>query len=161
MLLLDATIVVAGLAGLRRMPASDFFLGPFTTALLPGEILHSVELAPRPGPGAAFTEVSRVHGAFALVGAGALVNLAADDGIAKAEVVLFAVGDRPQRIDWLPEATVGRRLDERLLDELADRIAAWVSPLEDIHAGTEYRRRVSGRLAVRALQTAAHAASVR
>src|SRR5919201_6209694 len=40
--LLDATIVVAGPDGEREIPAADFFLGFFTAALAPAELLVEV-----------------------------------------------------------------------------------------------------------------------
>ncbi len=44
MCLLDAGIVLVGATGARRVPAGDFFLAPFTTALAEDEIVVAVEL---------------------------------------------------------------------------------------------------------------------
>ena len=44
MTLLDADLVVLGPDGERRVPASRFFAGPFTTALQAGELLAAVEV---------------------------------------------------------------------------------------------------------------------
>ena len=54
-LALDAEMVVTGADGTRTVAAQDFFHGPFTTAVAPGEILTEVRL-PRRGGGHAFVE---------------------------------------------------------------------------------------------------------
>ena len=41
-LALDAELVAVGAGGARTIPAAEFFRGPFTTALEPGEILTEV-----------------------------------------------------------------------------------------------------------------------
>ena len=66
MCLLDATLVLLGPDGERRMAASNFFLGPFTTALAPDEIVLAVELR-RFSPQArwAYRKVCRKPGEFA------------------------------------------------------------------------------------------------
>ena len=61
--LLDATVVVAGSQGEREIPAADFFLGFFTTAMEPGELLVEVRF-PRPRPHAALQEFTRARGNF-------------------------------------------------------------------------------------------------
>jgi carbon-monoxide dehydrogenase medium subunit/xanthine dehydrogenase FAD-binding subunit len=42
LLLYDAEVVLMSAAGTRRVPLSQFVLGPYKTALGPGEILHSI-----------------------------------------------------------------------------------------------------------------------
>ena len=73
-LALDAELVAAGPGGTRRVPAAEFFTGPFSTALEPGEILTEVRF-PRRAGGHAFVEFARTHGNFALVGVAAVVEL--------------------------------------------------------------------------------------
>ena len=87
---LDARFVIRTAGGGRRtVPAAEFFLGPFTTAVEPGELLEAVELdAPPAGTGSAFVELTRVHGAFALVGVAALVGLGTDGTVARARLAL-------------------------------------------------------------------------
>lgn len=67
-LLLDAEIVVRGPEGTRRIAAEDFFLGYYTTALEPEELITEV-VFPRPAPHAALTEFAERRGDFARVAA--------------------------------------------------------------------------------------------
>jgi carbon-monoxide dehydrogenase medium subunit len=66
---LDATIVVRGPAGERRIAAEDFFIGIYETTLSANELLVAVEV-PLPPPNAAhyFCEFARRHGDYAIVG---------------------------------------------------------------------------------------------
>src|SRR5262245_8811021 len=153
---LRARMVVRSAAGGKRtVPAVDFFLGPFTTALAEGELLEAVEItAPSPGTGWAFLEVARVHGAFALAGAAALVAQR-DGAVADARLALCGVGATPHEPAWIADALIGEQPTEAMLEEVAGRVRREVEPFGDGHAGPEYRRRVAGVLARRALSLAA------
>src|SRR5687767_1161278 len=80
----------------RWIPASDFFLGVFTTALDFDEMLVGVEIPPLPvRTGTAFEEFARRHGDYALAGACAVVTLSEDGTVSASKLVLFSVGDAP------------------------------------------------------------------
>jgi CO/xanthine dehydrogenase FAD-binding subunit len=52
--------------GARTLTADELFLGPLTTALADGELLHSIEVPPLPDAArTGFAELARTHGAFA------------------------------------------------------------------------------------------------
>ncbi len=85
--LLEASIEVEGPSGRRSIAAEDFFLGLFTTALEPDEMVVEI-VFPRPAPRAALTEYAERRGDFAIVAAA--VDLDTD------RVVLGGVGPVPQ-----------------------------------------------------------------
>ena len=155
-LVLDARFVVRNAAGGRRtVPAAEFFVGPYTTAVGPGELLEAVELdAPPTGTGSAFAELTRVHGAFALVGVAALVGLGADGTVSRARLALCGVGGTPYAPEWLDEVVLGELPGEELFEAVGARVSASVEPGGDGHAGPEYRRRLAGVLTRRALALA-------
>ena len=69
MLALNATIIVRGQAGERRIAAEDFFTGIYETALSPQELLVAVELpVARKNSAHFFHEFARRHGDYAIVG---------------------------------------------------------------------------------------------
>src|SRR5207244_1346453 len=78
---LDADVVVRGSGGERRIPAGDFFLGFFETALAADEIVTAVEVPLlAPGTGAVYSKYSsRSAEDRPCVGVFAAVRLA-DDG---------------------------------------------------------------------------------
>ena len=86
---LDATIVLQGRKGERRVAAKDFFRGLFETDLRPGEILTAAEFPIlKAGEKCAFLELARRHGDYAIVG------LAAFKG-AQTRFVFMNVGPIP------------------------------------------------------------------
>jgi aerobic carbon-monoxide dehydrogenase medium subunit len=153
---LEGRLLVRGPQGERSIPAGEFFLGPLTSAIGPGELLIAVEIdAPPQGTGWAFREVARTHGAFALAGAAALLHVAADGGIDHPRLALLGVGSVPYVPEWLDEMAVGETPDESLFRRIGERVGEEVAPFDDVHATADYRRRVAGVLTARALAEAA------
>lgn len=164
---LPATVVALGgrlalrrAGGLERLlPAEEFFVGPLTTAIEPGEILVAVELpVASKRTGSAFLEVARTHGAFALVGAGALVTLGGDGRIKAARLAFCGVGGSPYVAAWIEEDVVGELPGERLFAQVSARVRERVHPFDDGQATADYRRTVAGVLAARTLAQAARRA---
>ena len=71
-LALEATIVLAGPRGERRVPASGFFRGLFETDIQAGELLVAAEF-PR-AERSVFLELARRHGDYAIVGLAAVAS---------------------------------------------------------------------------------------
>jgi len=84
---LDATLVVAGKKGERRVKAADFFKGLFETDLRPGEILVTAEF-PKADKHA-FLELTRRHGDYAIVG------LAGVTKSREKRIAFFGIGSKP------------------------------------------------------------------
>jgi CO/xanthine dehydrogenase FAD-binding subunit len=141
--------------GIREIPAEEFFISHFTTALEPDELLTEVRF-PVSGKdtGAAFEEMARRHGDFAIVGVA--VQLRADgDVIHEARVVLTGVAEVPHRSVAAESVLVGSAPGTDLFDEAGAAAAAAIDPPADLHGSVAYRRRVACTLIVRALQGAA------
>jgi aerobic carbon-monoxide dehydrogenase medium subunit len=159
---LDARLVIRGAEGEREVPAGDFFVGPLTTAIEPGELLVAVELEPPPpGSGSAFLEVARTHGAFALAAAAAVLHLDDSGVVDHARVALAGLGGVPYVPAWLDEVAGGEAPDEALFRRVGERVRDEVEPFDDVHASAQYRKRVAGVLTARALATAAAGAGQR
>lgn len=88
-LALGARLVIHSADGERVMDATEFFLGPFTTALGVGELLTEVVVPVAAGGGSAYVKVEHPASGFALAGAAALVRA---DG--SRSVAVTGVGDR-------------------------------------------------------------------
>ncbi|HEY7966616.1 MAG TPA: xanthine dehydrogenase family protein subunit M [Solirubrobacteraceae bacterium] len=153
-LALDAQLVAKRKGGERTIDAADFFAGFLTTALEPDELLVEVRLpAMAKGHGVAFHELARRHGDFALVGVAAAVAL--DGGrIADARLAFIGVGGAPVRAREAEKVLVGAEPGAELFAEAAETAKSELDPAGDSHASAEYRRRVAGVLAQRALAEA-------
>jgi aerobic carbon-monoxide dehydrogenase medium subunit len=74
-LALRANLRLVAREGEREIEASEFFLGPFTTALRPGEVVREIFFPEPPeGSGSAYAKVEHPASGFALAGAAALVR---------------------------------------------------------------------------------------
>jgi carbon-monoxide dehydrogenase medium subunit len=95
MVALNATIVVRGQEGERRVAAEDFFKGIYETDLSARELLVAVELPVAARNSAHFFhEFARRHGDYAIAGLAAQAIVEKDVFI-DLRLVFFAVGDRP------------------------------------------------------------------
>jgi CO/xanthine dehydrogenase FAD-binding subunit len=136
-LAMDAEMVAVGPAGERRIPAAEFFQGPFTTALEPDEILTEVRLPPAAG-GHAFVEFARTSGNFAIVGIAALVTVT-DGRTTRAAIAASGVGSTPLRLHAAEEALVGAAADSAAVAAAVDAGTDGLHPSGDLHADTETR----------------------
>jgi carbon-monoxide dehydrogenase medium subunit len=102
LLALGASVALKSAAAERMVETREFFLGPFTTALAPGELLTGVVLPlPAAGSGSAYASVEHPASGFALAGAAALVS---PDG--SSSVAVTGIGATP----FLLEAEPGEAL---------------------------------------------------
>ncbi|MFQ5746981.1 MAG: FAD binding domain-containing protein [Gemmatimonadota bacterium] len=160
MLALEADLALRGPSGTRTVPASEFFTGLFGTAMAPDEILTDARIPPLPGrSGAAFLEIARRHGDYALAGVAAVLSLDGDGRCNRARVALFSVSDGPVLSAAAAGALEGRAPDPDAVREAAKATAADLDPPTDIHASAAYRRHLARHLTERALRTAAERAA--
>lgn len=151
---LDATMVLRGQGGERRMRAGEFFRGTFMTALMPDELLVAIEFPAVPeGWRAGFYEYSRRKGDYALAMSTALLRV--EDGrIAEARIGVGGVADRALRLRPVEEALLGSAPGFESFERAADLARSLVNPPGDIHGSGEYRRDLVGTAVARALEGA-------
>jgi carbon-monoxide dehydrogenase medium subunit len=142
MLALNATIIVNGQAGERRIAAEDFFKGIYETALSAHELLTAVELpVARTNSAHFFCEFARRHGDYAIAGlaAQAVVEGKVFTGL---RLAFFAVGDRP-----LLARAAGRLLNvtvtPAVLSEVSTALAKELDPHDDQQASASMRRHLA------------------
>ena len=154
MVALQATIVLQGPGGERRVPAEQFFTGLFATALEPGELLLAVELPPMPArSGWAFLEMARRHGDYALVGVAVLLALNEAGRCAQARIALLSVGERPVLATRAMARLSGQVLDDDTVREAAELAGGDdIDPPSDINASAAYRRQLARVLTRRAFE---------
>lgn len=140
LLALDATMVVRGQDGERRLVASEFFMGPLSTALAPDELLVEVRIPiRRPKQGHGFDEVSRRPGDFAIVGLAASVDLV-DERIEAARLAVCGLQDGQIRLRKAEELLTGEVPEPERLRAIAHLAAQDVAAHSDLHAEADYRR---------------------
>jgi carbon-monoxide dehydrogenase medium subunit len=152
----DAEIAVVGAAGMRTIPAAEFFTGPLTTVLRSDEIITELRLPPWPtGRHWAFREFARRQGDFALAGV-ALYYDADERGRARdPHVGMIGACSRPHRLPSVEAVLAGHAVDEPVIGAAAEAAGAAVDPPDDLHASAAYRRALVMTLVERALRAAA------
>jgi carbon-monoxide dehydrogenase medium subunit len=149
---LDADIVAKGSAGIRTIPARDFFLSLFTTSLQPDEVLIEA-LIPTltAGTGWGFHELKR-PGSIAL--AAVTLRRSANDCVGEARIALGAVADRPTRALAAEAALDGEPGNKESFRAAAALAIADLDPPTDMHGSGDYRKKIAGVLLERALADA-------
>ena len=155
-LALDAEFVIAGQSGRRTVPASEFFVDLFTTALAEDELLVEVRVPKHTGWGAHYEKFSPVAQAWSIVAVAATVRV--EGGlIQEAKVALTNMGLVPVRAATVEQALVGREATAEVIREAAAMAADGTAPMSDANADEEYRRHLATVLTGRALLAAAGA----
>lgn len=158
-LALDAELTVRGAGGSRVVPASDFFVTYFTTAVQPDELLTEVRIPrARASEGTAVLELARRSGDFALAGIAATVQMSGNT-VERARLCAFGVDHVPRRLDDAEQILTGSNPTREVIEEAGKRAARAVEPESDIHASSEYRREMTEVLTRRALREALEDAS--
>ena len=160
---LDATIVVAGVQGEKKVGTQDFFQDFYSTALSETELLKEVRIPLTPDlVGWSFMEFSRRHGDFALSEVAVLLFAEANGKeCSRVRVVVGAVADRPLRLS-LVERFLQREVrvdlsDGRLESILGEVEGQTLSALESVAVygeSLDYRRHLCGVLAARGVRIA-------
>jgi CO/xanthine dehydrogenase FAD-binding subunit len=154
---LDAEVVATGSAGTRRIPARDFFVTHYTTALEPAELVTEVRI-PRQDArtGSAFVEFTRRASDFAVVEVAAVVTLDRRGRCRRAALALGGVADRPVSAgDAVTEVLEGERPAPAAFAEAAGRVRGLTEPSDGVHGSAAFRLQLIETLTRRALATAA------
>jgi carbon-monoxide dehydrogenase medium subunit len=132
-LALDASVVAASRRGRRVLRAEELFLGPYTTALEPDELVVAVEvpLAP-PGRRIAFHEIARRVGDYAMAG-GAAVARREGAKLRDVRLAFFGVGSRPVLARAAAAAVEGRAAAPDGVDAARRALGTDVEPQADLH----------------------------
>jgi aerobic carbon-monoxide dehydrogenase medium subunit len=136
---LGATFTIVGPGGERAVPAKEFFLGVFMTAVGEGELLTKITVPGRNGGGDGFASLP-----IGKDGTG-IVNVAATVANGSARIAIGCVGAVPAVVTCPPD-------DESVRGAVR---GAGLDPPSDVHASADYRRHLAEILAVRAVDQAA------
>jgi carbon-monoxide dehydrogenase medium subunit len=157
LLALDAEVDLQSQAGCRSVPLQEFFTGVRKTVRRPDELLMSVRWP-----------VAKAHTAYAYYKLGlrqadaiSVVSIAirleadADGCCQEARIALGSVAPRPLRVLAAENSLRGQALTEAAFANAAKLAAEAVSPISDLRASGDYRRRMVGVLVKRLLMQAA------
>ena len=155
---LEARVQVHGPEKKREIPLSEFFLGFYTTALEPNEILTEVIVPALPSSARAayhkYTSISAEGRPCVAVGA-----VADFDPNGKCLDLRIAVGaaiETPQRVREAEAMANGSTLTDELVAGIAEEYARTLDPLTDVRGSAWYRKEMIRVFVKRALQEGRH-----
>jgi carbon-monoxide dehydrogenase medium subunit len=152
---LDATIIVGGPQGERRMKADDFFTGLMETDLHPGELILAVHFpVPAGSLRHAFLEYARRQGDFAVAGLAATMQVEGGR-IASPRFVYFGCVERAQVAAGICAALSGQPVPIRDRAPLIDALDGDLSPDDTPGWRTDTKRQLARVLTERALDNLA------
>src|SRR6266849_2859201 len=155
LLALDAQAVLIGPQGERIIPLDTFFVGP-AKSVRERELIRELRIP--------LDTIDSLQGGFYKIGrtsedismVNAVATLMIRDGtITAAHLVLGAVAPVPLRVTLAEEALIGQAPTEEVFQRTAELVRAEVRPINDQRTSAEYRIRMSGVAALRALRQAA------
>ncbi|RTL63922.1 MAG: xanthine dehydrogenase family protein subunit M [Pseudonocardiaceae bacterium] len=153
-LALDAEFVIAGASGTRTVPASEFFVDYFTTAIGEGEILTQVRFPKYTGWATHYEKFNRTAQAWSMCAVA--VALRIDGGsIAEARVGLTNMGTTPIRASGVEAALVGQQANEDSARAAAEHATDGTAAPSDADAASDYREHLARVLTGRAVLAAA------
>jgi aerobic carbon-monoxide dehydrogenase medium subunit len=147
---LGASFTILSAGGERSVPADDFFLGVYMTAVGEGELLTRVSLPVQgPGDGDAMEGITLgVHGTY-------IVSAAASVGQSGLRVSIGCVSGVPERAALLEQRLEGAELTPETVHAAVAGIGDELDPPSDVHAPADYRRRLAEVCCERAVLSAA------
>lgn len=142
MLATGASVVATSKRGERVIPAADFFLGPFTTALEPDEIVSEIRIpAPAARSAGTYLKLERKVGDFATAAVAVQVEMA-NGHIGRAGIGLTAVGPTNIRAAEAEAALAGQEPSAELIEHAAELAARASQPHDDLRGSADYKRDV-------------------
>ena len=153
----DATMVVQGPGGERRVDADDFFFGMYATDVNEGELLTRVEFPARPEATGAYAKKPSPSSGYAMVGVA--VSLTVDAGIVEdVGVAANGIMDHGVRLDPVEDALAETNPDEETVAAAAATATDDLDEMmmmDDLQASAEFRAQLLETYAERAIRDAA------
>lgn len=152
---LDATLVLQGSQGIRRVQATDFFHGPYMTAMQADELLVSLEIPMlAPGTGCAYKKLKRKTGDWATAAA-AVVLRRSGDIVTQVRIALTNVASTPLRATAAEQLLVGKPLSADGINKAVLLVREICQPEPDLRGDVEYKTAMAGEMTRRAISLAA------
>jgi carbon-monoxide dehydrogenase medium subunit len=150
---LDASMTIRNAGGERTVPADEFFVGVFETAVGEGDLLTRISIpAAGKGSGDGMAGVTLgAHGTYVANAAASVV-----DGAWR--VALGCVGAVPYRASEVEQKLSGADVDQASVRAAVEGLGERLEPPADVHASSDYRRSLAETSTVRAVLQAAEKA---
>lgn len=160
LIVLEATVEIAGPNGRRSVPVEDFCTAPGRNVLGGGEFVVSLRFPPpAAGSGARFLRfIPRNEMDIAVTNAATQLRIE-NGSVAWARVAIGAVAPTPLLVADAAAALVGQPLSEATIEAAAAASRAAANPIDDMRGSIRQRRHLAGVLTERTIRQAAERAA--
>jgi len=152
----DATITVGSLAGERSIPVASFWTGYRQTALRPDEIIVRIGIPLVANRQVRFRKIGtrRAQAISKVVLALSWVAPTDDAPWQAVRLALGSVAERPIRATATEALLEGQQPSADTADRASVRVAAEITPIDDVRSTADYRRTVTARVLHRLIHEA-------
>ena len=151
-LTLQATMVIHGPAGERKISAKDFFIDLYTTSLEPDEILVATEIpVAKPNQVFYFHELARRHGDYAVAGLAAVAEKQGDI-LSNCAFTFFSVSSTPVMVVRAQDLVNGKPVNDQLIAAAVEAARQEIDAIADITNSAEAKTHLIGVLLERGLK---------
>ena len=151
----DATFVLQGPKGQRRVKAESFFLGTYSTALADDEILVAIRVpAFAAGSGWAYEKLKRKTGDWATAAAAVVLRVSGGT-VSHVRIALTNLAPAALRAVDAEKALLGQPLNDATIRAAGAAAMAAVNPAADLRGDVEYKTAMAGQMVQRAIRAAA------
>ncbi len=149
---LGAELKAVSAGGERMIPAGEFFVDYFLTALEPSEFVTEIVVPTLPkGTGSVFQAFKLLSVDYPTVSVAVRVTLSGNETCDEVGIVFGSVGRIPTRATKAEGKLQGKKLDDKVIKEAVETIPGELEPMSDLRASAEYRKDISKVLAENAL----------
>jgi CO/xanthine dehydrogenase FAD-binding subunit len=155
LLILEASLKLAGPEGERMVNVGDFFTGPNETVLTDEEILQEIQVPSLPAHSGGSYQKLTPRRAMDLAVVGVAAVVVAEDGVCNdIRIALGAVAPTPMRARRAEDIVRGQKLTDQVMDRAAQIASEECRPISDHRASAQYRCDMVEVLTKRAIQQA-------
>jgi len=155
LLVSDAQFVIRGRGGQRVVPAREFFVDVFATAVGHDEILTEIRMAYAPPRSAsAYVKHSLREADFGIAMVGAAVTVGDGNVCKDVRISLGSAGPTPLRATSSEQHLKGKVVDDENVAKAAELAVEGADPPSDVHGSREYRLEMIKALTRRSLKLA-------
>ena len=155
----DAIMTIVGPNGTRQVPASEFFLGTYWTALEETDILTEITVKAFPqGAGYAYKKLKRKTGDWATAACAVVVALSGGS-VSHIRITLTNLGPTALRAYDAESILMGKSINDDLIRQAAAKAMEICDPAEDLRGDAEYKTAMAGQMVQRAINEALAKAS--
>lgn len=150
----DAVLTIAGPNGTRQVPASEFFLGTYWTALEESDILTEITVKAFPsGAGYSYKKLKRKTGDWATAACAVVIALSGGT-VSHIRITLTNLGPTALRAHEAESILMNQQVSDELIRQAAEKAMEICDPAEDLRGDAEYKTAMAGQMVQRAIHDA-------